>query len=57
MTGLFLGYSYDYTMNALNAAGDVNTHEIIISYTFPSTSGRINQEKWIFWIIQINFKL
>ncbi|MCB0836745.1 MAG: PorP/SprF family type IX secretion system membrane protein [Bacteroidetes bacterium] len=35
----FLGYSYDYTMNALNASGDISTHEIIISYTFPSSSG------------------
>lgn len=35
----FIGYSYDYTMSALNAAGDVNTHEIIISYTFPAATG------------------
>ena len=40
----FVAYSYDYTMNALNAIGDVNTHEIIISYTFPSASGNPGKE-------------
>jgi type IX secretion system PorP/SprF family membrane protein len=40
----FLGYSYDYTMNALNAAGDLSTHEIIISYTFPASTGKQNRE-------------
>ncbi len=33
----FLGYSYDYTLSALNFAGDVSTHELILSYTFPSS--------------------
>ena len=32
----FIGYSYDYTTNALNFAGDVHSHEIIISWSFPS---------------------
>lgn len=31
----FMGYSYDYTTSGLNANGDLNTHEIILSYTFP----------------------
>ncbi len=35
----FLAYSYDYTLNALNATGDVATHEIIVSYTFPGSAG------------------
>lgn len=35
----FLAYAYDYTLNALNATGDVGSHEIIISYTIPSKSG------------------
>lgn len=36
---MFLAYSYDYTLNRLNIAGDVGSHELIISYTFPSATG------------------
>ncbi|MDX2249924.1 MAG: PorP/SprF family type IX secretion system membrane protein [Bacteroidia bacterium] len=36
----FVAYSYDYTTNSLNAVGDVNTHELIISYTFPGSEGK-----------------
>ncbi|MDP5169738.1 MAG: type IX secretion system membrane protein PorP/SprF [Bacteroidia bacterium] len=32
----FIAYSYDYTLNSLNAAGDISSHEIIISFTFPT---------------------
>ncbi len=35
---LFLGYAYDYTVSDLNANGDLSSHEIILSYTFRSTS-------------------
>lgn len=41
----FLAYSYDYTLSALGVAGDVSTHEIIISYTFPGVSGNPGQTK------------
>ncbi|MDX2282924.1 MAG: type IX secretion system membrane protein PorP/SprF [Bacteroidia bacterium] len=34
----FFGYSYDYTLSALNAQGDLQTHELILSYTFPGNS-------------------
>lgn len=36
---MFFAYSYDYTLNRLNIAGDVGSHELILSYTFPSASG------------------
>ena len=43
---MFFAYSYDYTLNALNAFGDLSTHEIVLSYTFPSAKreGQIQQE-------------
>lgn len=31
----FIAYSYDYTLNGLNQNGDISSHEIILSYTFP----------------------
>lgn len=31
----FMGYSYDYTISRLNAAGDVHSHEVILTYRFP----------------------
>lgn len=31
----FIGYSYDYTTSGINANNDLNTHELILSYTFP----------------------
>lgn len=30
-----IAYSYDYTLNGLNQNGDISSHEIILSYTFP----------------------
>jgi type IX secretion system PorP/SprF family membrane protein len=32
----FMGYAYDYTISGLNANSDLNSHEIILSYTIPS---------------------
>lgn len=34
----FIAYSYDYTLNSLNSLRDISSHELIISFTFP-TSG------------------
>lgn len=31
----FIAYAYDYTLSSLNINGDVSTHELILSYTFP----------------------
>ncbi|MEM7657835.1 MAG: PorP/SprF family type IX secretion system membrane protein, partial [Bacteroidota bacterium] len=36
----FFGYSYDYPTTALSAAGDLHSHEIILSYTLPGTGAR-----------------
>jgi type IX secretion system PorP/SprF family membrane protein len=44
----FLGYSYDYTLSALNFAGDVSTHELILSYTFPSAKKNPGRKTDIF---------
>ena len=38
----FMGYSYDYTTSRLNAAGDVHSHEMILTYRFPSVERRGN---------------
>ncbi len=35
----FIGYSYDYPLTGLNFGGDINTHEIILSYTFGDLFG------------------
>lgn len=35
----FIGYSYDYPLTGLNFGGDINTHEIILSYTFGDIFG------------------
>ncbi len=32
----FIAYSYDYTLNSLNAPQDISSHELILSFTFPS---------------------
>lgn len=36
----FIAYSYDYTLNSLSANGDVGSHELIISFTFPTSSSQ-----------------
>ncbi len=36
----FIAYSYDYTLNGLNQNGDISSHEIILSYTFPKVGKR-----------------
>jgi len=36
----FVGYSFDFTYNALSAGRDVNSHEIIVSWAFPGASGQ-----------------
>ncbi|MDX1906907.1 MAG: type IX secretion system membrane protein PorP/SprF [Bacteroidia bacterium] len=41
----FFGYSYDYTLNALNRLGNVHSHEFIISYTIPVVRGLPGQRK------------
>jgi type IX secretion system PorP/SprF family membrane protein len=33
---LFMGYSYDYTVNNLSRGGVVGSHEVIMSYTLPT---------------------
>ncbi len=35
----FIGYSYDYPLTGLNFGGDINTHEIVLSYTFGDLFG------------------
>jgi type IX secretion system PorP/SprF family membrane protein len=36
---LFIGYSYDYPLSGLNVGGDLNTHEIVLSYSFGALFG------------------
>ena len=36
-----IAYSYDYTLNGLNQNGDISSHEIILSYTFPQFGKRL----------------
>lgn len=36
----FLGYSYDFPLSALNNNASINTHELILSYTFSNLFGR-----------------
>ncbi|MEL6674055.1 MAG: type IX secretion system membrane protein PorP/SprF [Bacteroidota bacterium] len=40
----FIGYSFDYGLNALNALGDGNSHEIIVSWSFPSSDNTPRRE-------------
>lgn len=35
----FIAYSYDYTLNSLNTLRDISSHELIISFTFPTQGG------------------
>lgn len=35
----FIAYSYDYTLNSLNTLRDISSHELIISFTFPTSGG------------------
>lgn len=36
----FIAYSYDYTLNSLNSLRDISSHELIISFTFPTNGSR-----------------
>ena len=36
----FVGYSFDFTVNALSRGNDVNSHEIIVSWAFPGADGQ-----------------
>ncbi|MEM6802758.1 MAG: type IX secretion system membrane protein PorP/SprF [Bacteroidota bacterium] len=36
----FVGYSFDFTVNALSRGNDVNSHEIIVSWAFPGAGGQ-----------------
>ncbi|GAB4404157.1 MAG: hypothetical protein OHK0039_04190 [Bacteroidia bacterium] len=35
----FFAYSYDFVLNSLNRNGDIGSHELVLSYTFPSSKG------------------
>ncbi|MEM8886643.1 MAG: type IX secretion system membrane protein PorP/SprF [Bacteroidota bacterium] len=39
----FVGYSFDFTVNALSRGRDVNSHEIIVSWAFPGGSSNPGQ--------------
>lgn len=41
----FLGYSYDFPLSDLNNNTDINTHELILSYTFSDLFGGKDLEK------------
>ncbi|MDP5172071.1 MAG: type IX secretion system membrane protein PorP/SprF [Bacteroidia bacterium] len=36
----FIAYSYDYTLNSLNSLRDISSHELIISFTFPTNGSQ-----------------
>lgn len=44
----FLAYSYDYTISGMNAARDIHSHEIVLSYKFPQVTKLGNKIKNIF---------
>lgn len=39
----FVAYSYDYTISGLNQNGDISSHEIVLSYTFPQGRRRADR--------------
>ncbi|RMG28883.1 MAG: type IX secretion system membrane protein PorP/SprF [Bacteroidetes bacterium] len=44
----FVAYAYDYTISGLNQNGDISSHELVLSYTFPKAgkrARRIDQTK------------
>ncbi len=41
----FIAYSYDYTLSSLNALRDVSSHELIISFTFPTKGSEAGKVK------------
>lgn len=44
----FIGYSYDYTTSKINAASDVHSHEMILSYRFPQVQKALNPWENVF---------
>ncbi|WNJ16240.1 type IX secretion system membrane protein PorP/SprF [Pontibacter sp. G13] len=42
---LFAGYAFDYIWNSLNSAGDVSSHELVVSYTFTTSTSNPRKRK------------